>query len=99
VAVHDYGNDVNDGVCVLAGAGVKDAVDEGEAVEMNVDVAPGICVAVAGMGVDEGVEEGKTSVMVTPGMGVRVGMLGTHSRWPEYMVVEDPMQLPCCNCG
>ena len=54
----------------------------GEAVEIKVEVELGNCVAVGGADVKEAVDDGKTSVIVAPGMGVRVGMFGTHSLWP-----------------
>ena len=59
-------------------------VGMGEAVTMNVCVEVGIgcCVNVGGMAVKDGVDEGKISVIVTPGTGVRVGMFGTHNRCP-----------------
>ena len=60
------------------------AVGTGEAVTMKVwvAVANGCWVNVGGADVKDAVEEGKTSVIVTPGTGVRVGMFGTHNRCP-----------------
>jgi hypothetical protein len=73
---------VIDGVCVAAGGGacVYDAVGVGVVVEIKVEVGEGGWVDVGGTEVKEAVEDGKTSVMVTPGRGVRVGMFGTHNR-------------------
>jgi hypothetical protein len=71
---------------VAAGTGiwVREAVGVGEEVAMNVcvAVAAGGCVNVGGTDVNVAVEEGKTRVMVTPGIGVRVGMFGTHNLCP-----------------
>ena len=56
------------------------------AVTMNVDVADGGTVEVAGTVVDvavgDGVSVGKSGMIVTPGTGVSVGTLGTQSFWP-----------------
>lgn len=56
---------------------------------MNVDVALGggsvaVLVLVTGavVFVGDGVSVGKSGMIVTPGTGVRVGMLGTHSLCP-----------------
>ena len=47
-----------------------------------VAVAAGAWVNVGGTDVNEAVEDGKTRVIVTPGIGVRVGMFGTHNLCP-----------------
>ena len=71
-----------DGVGVaVAVLGIVD-VGMGEEVTINVDVALGICVKVGGIDVKEAVDEGKIRVIVTPGIGVRVGIFGTHNLWP-----------------
>ena len=65
------------------------AVSVGVSVGMNVDVALGggsvaVLVLVTGAVVFVGdeVSVGKSGMIVTPGTGVRVGMLGTHSLCP-----------------
>ena len=66
-------------VQVAVGTGVSVAVAVGSCV--GVEVLVGRLVAVA---VDVGVEVsvGKSGMMVTPGIGVRVGIFGTHSLCP-----------------
>lgn len=75
---------MRDGVGVYVAVFGIVAVGTGEAVTMNVCVAVALacCVNVGGTDVKEAVDEGKISVTVTPGIGVRVGMFGTHNRCP-----------------
>lgn len=61
--------------------GVFDAVNVGATVGRDVDVAVGGGRLVSvGLGVLVAV--GKSGITVTPGTGVRVGILGTHSNCP-----------------
>lgn len=79
--------------------GVFEGVTVGGTVGINVEVAVDVAVGNAvGSDVCDGVDVGKSGMMVTPGMGVRVATLGTQSTWPLWMVVEDPIQLARCNC-
>ena len=49
---------------------------------MKVDVKVGGNVDVGGTGVKEAVDVGIVGVIVTPGMGVNVGLFGTQRTWP-----------------
>lgn len=65
-------------VCVAVGAG-----DEvGTMVCVAVAVGHAVSVNVGGTGVNDGVDVGKFGMIVTPGTGVLVGTLGTHSLCP-----------------
>lgn len=70
------------GTGVFVEVGTGDAVGTGEDVAKNVEVTVGhdVNVNAGGIGVNEGVEVGNTSVIVTA--GVLVGTLGTHNRCP-----------------
>ena len=57
-------------------------VDEGITVEISVGGNVELGTSVVAMGSGVLVEVGRSGMMVMPGMGVRVGTFGTHSRWP-----------------
>ena len=93
VFLMSYGNGVIDGVCVMDAVGVivavyavvGEAVGVGEEVEIKVEVAVDGIVnvgTVVFVRVCVAVEVGKFGMIVTPGMGVRVGMFGTQSLCP-----------------
>jgi hypothetical protein len=67
-------------ICYGAGGiGVFEGVNVGDAVAVNVEVAVGGTGVRLGVNVADGVAVGKSGTMVTPGTGVSVGTLGTHS--------------------
>jgi hypothetical protein len=62
--------------------GVLDGVNVGAVVAVDVNVELGGIVVSVGMNVSVAAAVGKSGTIVTPGTGVRVGTLGTHSTWP-----------------
>ena len=62
-------------VLVAVGMEVDVAVGVGVAVDVLVGILVAVCVAVD-------VSVGKSGITVTPGTGVRVGILGTHNKSP-----------------
>jgi hypothetical protein len=63
----------------MVAVGIEVDVGRDVSVGIAVDVAVGICVEVA---VGRVTSVGKVGIIVTPGVGVRGGILGTQSRCP-----------------